>query len=130
MSRNKKSRSMKRVTGGVKTGSKERTKLENKQHKARKKAAAPNAKSSRQRSVYQQFLDNNDLVEGQHVGKKEDSASIEAAVEPIKVPVARPMLKPVTKPVVEKAPPMEQDDEASSEDLWDQLENPKNNDTF
>lgn len=106
MSRLKKSRSLKRVTGGVKTGSKERTKLENKQRKAKQKAANP-VKSNRQRSVYQKFLDENDLVEKQHVAK------------PVKT----------TEPVISE-PRVTFEPRAKKETLWDQLEKPQNNDTF
>lgn len=107
MSRVKKSRSLKRVTGGVKTGSKERTKLENKQRKAKHKAANP-FKANRQRSVYQKFVDDNGIVEKQHVAK------------PVKVEeIAAP------SPVQKAYEPKEK-----TESLWDQLEKPTNNDTF
>lgn len=109
MSRVKKSRSLKRVTGGVKTGSKERTKLENKQRKAKKKAALP-SKTGRQRSVYQKFLDDNNLIEKQHVSKPVKDMSVET------IEVAAP-----SKPerIIER-----------SENLWDQLEKPTSNDIF
>ena len=107
MSRTKKSRSLKRVTGGVKTGSKERTKLENKQRKAKKKAANPVRKSSKQRSVYQKFLDENNLIEQQHVSKPTPVETEEVAVE--------------------EAPEQAAPRKSEKEDMWDQLENPENN---
>lgn len=122
MSRSKKSRSLKRVTGGVKTGSKERTKLENKQRKAKKKADNPR-KDSRQRSVYQRFLDDNNMVEKQHVQK----------------PVAQPeeIQENVVLETVEQSEYSSNRDTRSDQkpqdgdkDLWSQLENPNQNDTF
>jgi len=110
MSRVKKSRSLKRVTGGVKTGTKERTKLERKQRKAKQKAANP-VKKTRQRSVYQQFLDDNNLVETQHVSKPAKPA-VEAQNN---TPEPSNFAQPETN---------------KKESLWDQLENPKNSDTF
>lgn len=111
MSRTKKSRSLKRVTGGVKTGSKERTKLENKQRKAKKKASSTSKKPSRQKSVYQKFLDDNNLIEQQHVNKP----------TPIETEEAPPQEEPET----------EVSRKSTSDDMWDQLENPdKNNDIF
>ncbi|GAA6133564.1 hypothetical protein NBRC116188_03530 [Oceaniserpentilla sp. 4NH20-0058] len=111
MSRVKKSRSLKRVTGGVKTGTKERTKLERKQRKAKQKAANP-VNKNRQRSVYQKFLDDNNLVETQHVAK------------PVK---ATESVATVNTPDV-----MDSHYEKPKKDtsLWDQLENPQNPDTF
>ncbi|MFT5593669.1 MAG: hypothetical protein ACI8SR_002055 [Oceanicoccus sp.] len=115
MSRLKKSRSLKRVTGGVKTGSKERTKLENKQRKAKQKAANP-MKGNRQRSVYQKFLDENEIVEKQHPAKPIPVKEIATVIK----------AKANTKAAVHKAvEPLE-----NSESLWDQLEKPTNNDTF
>lgn len=111
MSRVKKSRSLKRVTGGVKTGTKERTKLERKQRKAKQQAANP-VKKNRQRSVYQRFLDENNLVETQHAAKPK--AQTQSAQEPVfEQEQPRVSQKPVEK-----------------ESLWDQLEKPKNTDTF
>lgn len=110
MSRTKKSRSLKRVTGGVKTGSKERTKLENKQRKAKKKANNAVKKPSRQRSVYQKFLDDNNLVEQQHVNKPQAPEVIEEVIE---------------EEVVE-----EPSKKSDKDDIWEQLENPNNNDIF
>lgn len=109
MSRVKKSRSLKRVTGGVKTGSKERTKLENKQRKAKKKSAQP-SKTGRQRSVYQKFLDDNNLIEKQHVSK------------PVK-----PVIEVTTEETVTAKPERTRE---RSENLWDQLEKPTSNDIF
>lgn len=109
MSRLRKSRSLKRVTGGVKTGSKERTKLENKQRKAKQKAANP-VKSNRQRSVYQRYLDENQLVEKQHVTATKAVKAVAAKIEDIQRPIYQA--------------------EEDSESLWDQLEKPTNNDTF
>ena len=123
MSRVKKSRSLKRVTGGVKTGSKERTKLENKQRKAKQKAAKP-FKLTRQRSVYQQFMDENNLVEKQQANNSVKSANsnqqapVKKALKPKKEAVA-----PVKQQVAIKS-------QENANDLWDQLEQPTNNDTF
>lgn len=109
MSRLRKSRSLKRVTGGVKTGSKERTKLENKQRKAKQKAANP-VKSNRQRSVYQRYLDENELVEKQHVTITKTANAPAVKTEDVKRPVYQA--------------------KEENESLWDQLEKPTNNDTF
>lgn len=110
MSRVKKSRSLKRVSGGVKTGTKERTKLERKQRKAKQKAANP-VKKTRQRSVYQQFLDDNNLTEQQHVAKPSE---------------------PVTESVKDNQQdlPKPESKQPKNESLWDQLEKPQNSDTF
>lgn len=110
MSRQKKSRSLKRVTGGVKTGTKEKMKLVNKARKAQKKADNPR-KINRQRSVYQKLLDEKGLVETQHVQKTAPATTIE--------PVSKP--KQDTTP---KAP------EKKKDDLWSQLEQPTGNDIF
>ncbi len=123
MSRVKKSRSLKRVTGGVKTGSKERTKLENKQRKAKQKAAKP-FKPTRQRSVYQQFMDENNLVE-----KQQANNSVKSANSNQQAPV-----KKALKPKKEAVAPVQQQvaikSQENANDLWDQLEQPTNNDTF
>lgn len=112
MSRIKKSRSMKRVTGGVKTGSKERTKLEKKQRKA---AKSKHAQDKRQKSVYQKFLDDNNLVEQQHVQKQpnpsEDLPEIDSDLE-------------------ETEEQHERAREEKPQSLWEQLERPQNKDTF
>ena len=132
MSRLKKSRSLKRVTGGVKTGSKERTKLENKQRKAKKKAANPR-KSNRQRSVYQQFLDDNNGVEPQHAQQAPAAAIISKpakAAPAAKAPIAKTLSE---KPKALKTETIESSEPSAAstdEDLWAQLENPTNNDTF
>ena len=130
MSRSKKTRSLKRNHSGVKTGTKERTKIESKQKKAKQKLANPRA-VTRQRSVYQQHLDNNDLTEGQHAAPKlqldqplisllaqaeQKSANFRAAKKP----------KPRTPEKVE-APATEEDQEAN---LWNQLESAPSNDIF
>ncbi|MGK0445715.1 MAG: hypothetical protein ACJA1U_002666 [Bermanella sp.] len=123
MSRVKKSRSLKRVTGGVKTGSKERTKLENKQRKAKQKAAKP-FKPTRQRSVYQQFMDENNLVE-----KQQANNSVKSANSNQQAPV-----KKALKPKKEAVAPVQQQvaikSQENANDLWDQLEQPTNKDTF
>ena len=123
MSRVKKSRSLKRVTGGVKTGSKERTKLEHKQRKAKQKAAKP-FKPTRQRSVYQQFMDENNLVE-----KQQANNSVKSANSNQQAPV-----KKALKPKKEAVAPVQQQvaikSQENANDLWDQLEQPTNNDTF
>jgi hypothetical protein len=128
MSRSKKSRSLKRNHSGVKTGTKERTKLESKQRKAKKKLANPRA-VTRQRSVYQKHLDDNNLVEGQHLAPKEQQAqptnSLLAQAQKKSAnfkPEAKPKAKEVLTPQV-----TEENQEA---DLWDQLESTPNNDIF
>ncbi len=120
MSRSKKSRSLKRNHSGFKTGSKERTKLESKQRKAKKKLANPRA-VTRQRSVYQQHLDNSGLVEAQHVDLKTTTTK--------SVPVAKLLSPEKTKL---KPAPIEvtESEEPQKVSLWDQLESPQNNDTF
>lgn len=118
MSRLKKSRSLKRVTGGVKTGSKERTKLENKQRKAKKKADNPR-KNNRQRSVYQKFLDDNNMVEKQHVQKTVSQP--EELQESV-------ILE--TEAKSDYASKRDTDRQDKDSDLWSQLENPNQNDTF
>ncbi|WP_396586276.1 hypothetical protein [Bermanella sp. R86510] len=114
MSRKKKTRSLKRVTGGIKTGSKERMKLENKQRKAKKKAANPR-KVERPRSVYQRFLDENNLVEPQHMAKKPAPVKAEKAKQ--------------EDVQVQEQQKTSYNDEAP-QNLWDQLERPKQSDTF
>ncbi len=126
MSRKKKSRSLKNNHSGVKTGSKERMKIETKQRKAAKKAANPR-KVTRQRSVYQQHMDNSGLVEGQHVDAPKPSQ-----IQPVKkMVVASPMKaarKPLAKPAFVPEPTVES--EVQPKDLWDQLESPQNSDIF
>ncbi len=123
MSRKKKSRSLKNNHSGVKTGTKERMKLETKQRKAAKKAANPR-KVSRQRSVYQQHMDQSGQVEAQHVEARSPTAQ-----PPVKAPV-----KSFTEKAKTPAPSLarEQIIEKPAEpvDLWDQLESPQNNDIF
>lgn len=124
MSRNKKSRSLKRVTGGVKTGSKERTKLENKQNKARKKASSMTGKVKRQRSVYQKMLDENASTK-QDQPKKAAPKPDQEVVEPEVTEAAAPTpIKESAKEDTLETP------EQSDDDLWDQLENPGETDTF
>lgn len=136
MSRSKKSRSLKRNHAGVKTGSKERTKLESKQRKANKKLANPRA-VTRQRSVYQQHLDNNNLVEGQHQSPKaqaaqptvsllaqaqQKAANFKAEIKP----AAKKRPTPKAKETL--APNAIEDNPENA--LWDQLESTQNNDIF
>lgn len=109
MSRVKKSRSMKRVTGGVKTGSKERTKLERKRRKDAKKVANPR-KQSRQKSVYQRYIDDKGIVDQTHA--------------------AKPVSEPVEAPLEETAPAVETEKPKKEENLWDMLEKPASKDTF
>lgn len=122
MSRNKKSRSLKRVTGGVKTGSKERTKLENKQNKARKKANSKTSKPQRQRSVYQKMLDDKQ-PEGATKEPKKTQAIATSETE------QQNALEPIEPTSIEKAAldtSIETPETTSEDDLWDQLENPDN----
>ena len=126
MSRLKKSRSLKRVTGGVKTGSKERTKLESKQRKAKKKADNPR-KSNRQRSVYQKFLDDNNMVEKQHVQKP---ATQSEEVQEDLVIEAEAQSEYVSSPLTDTKDSADAKAKDSDKDLWSQLENPNQNDTF
>ncbi len=136
MSRSKKTRSLKRNHSGVKTGTKERTKIESKQRKANKKLANPRA-VNRQRSVYQQHLDNNNLVEGQHQAPKEQIAqpvnSLLAQAQQ-KAANFKPEIKPTPK--VKLAPKAKEKiapkaaEENQDDALWDQLESTQNNDIF
>ncbi len=136
MSRSKKTRSLKRNHSGVKTGTKERTKLESKQRKANKKLANPRA-VTRQRSVYQQHLDNNNLVEGQHQAPKEQVAQPQnsllaqaqqkaANFKPEINPTAKKRSAPKAKEIL--APKVIDDNQEDA--LWDQLESTPNNDIF
>ncbi|MEY8204465.1 MAG: hypothetical protein RPR40_05245 [Bermanella sp.] len=122
MSRRKKSRSLKNNHSGLKTGSKERTKLESKQRKAAKKVANPR-KVSRQRSVYQQHMDKSGLVEIQHVDAPKPSP-----IRPIvkKLSTQPPKQAPMAKPAIASAVATE----VTAVDLWDQLESPQNADIF
>ena len=122
MSRNKKSRSLKRVTGGVKTGSKERTKLENKQNKARKKANSKTSKPQRQRSVYQKMLDDKQ-AEGATKEPKKTQVTATSETEQVND------LEPIEPTPIEENTlntSIETPERASEDDLWDQLENPDN----
>lgn len=111
MTRRKKTRSLKSVTGGVKTGTKERTKQERKQRKEAKKAANPR-KDTRKRSVYQKYLDENGIVDRSHAAPQPSKRT--EAVEPAQ-----------TEPVKQEKP------KSTEENLWDMLENPNNHqDTF
>lgn len=103
---------MKRVTGGVKTGSKERTKLEKKQRKA---AKSKHVNTKRQKSVYQRFLDDNNLIEQQHVQKH---------------PVGDKAIEATEADLEEDFEETEYTREEKPESLWDQLERPQNKDTF
>ena len=136
MSRSKKTRSLKRNHSGVKTGTKERTKLESKQRKANKKLANPRA-VTRQRSVYQQHLDNNNLVEGQHLAPKEQVAQPKTSLL-AQAQQKAANFKPEAKPTPKKRPTAKAKeieapkiiDENHDNALWDQLESTPNNDIF
>jgi len=133
MSRNKKSRSLKRVTGGVKTGTKERTKLENKQKKARKKATSVMVKDKRQRSVYQKMVDENNATKDNKPNQpKKVSKSTEADQAKIEEKVITPEIEKAPKVVTNKDTELNSVDstDASDEDLWDQFENPNGSNTF
>lgn len=130
MSRNKKSRSLKRVTGGVKTGSKERTKLENKQNKARKKAAGGvTAKQKRQRSIFQKALDQ-EKAETKKPSPKKTPETEESKqnneLEPLHAEAspAKEDTSSIDTDTVVDTP------EQTEDDLWDQLENPNSSNTF
>ena len=114
MSRVKKSRSLKRITGGQKTGSKERMKLETKQRKAKKKAANPRV-VVRQRSIYQKLEDEKKASAGQKSPVKKLSPIFQA-------PAFEPELKKI-----EIAAEIETENE---DNLWDMLEQPQNTNTF
>lgn len=122
MSRNKKSRSLKRVTGGVKTGTKERTKLENKQKKARKKASSVTAKDKRQRSVYQKMVD--DQNSNTEKKSQKNTPKADSQIENIREP-AEPEDSAHT---IASEPTIT--DKPDEDDLWDQFENPESSDTF
>jgi hypothetical protein len=146
MSRNKKSRSLKRVTGGVETGSKERTKLEKKQNKARKKATSNIGKENRQRSVYQQAVDDEKSTKRKKGPAKLPPLDL-TALAPLKADAKKPHIKKneqkediqassTPKPAKDK---LVIDDividnnnvaEMSDEDLFDLLENPGKSDNF
>jgi hypothetical protein len=133
MSRRKKSRSLKNNHSGLKTGSKERMKIESKQRKAAKKEANPR-KVNRQRSVYQQQLDKSGHVESQHVGAKAPTA-IQAVIKktlPTSIDsmpaTAIKRSKPKPAPVLTPAP--QETETLVSEDPWDLLESPQNKDIF
>ncbi len=133
MSRRKKSRSLKNNHSGLKTGSKERMKIESKQRKAAKKEANPR-KVNRQRSVYQQQLDKSGQVESQHVDPKVPTA-IQAAIKkalPTSQDSAPSPVKAVKRPTPKQVPaPAPQVTETPvSEDPWDLLETPQNKDIF
>ena len=100
---------MKRVTGGVKTGTKERTKIERKRRKDAKKAANPR-KNSRQKSVYQRYLDDNGIVDQSHAEKAADND--QQNMDSVK-----------SQPAPKEKPEKE-------ESLWDMLEKPTQHDTF
>ena len=127
MSRSKKSRSLKRANGGVKTGSKERTKLESKQRKAKKKAANPR-KITRTRSVYQKAVDIETIEEKQ--------AKRRAPTDRLDLSMAQttaPKVQATPEPKVAQAPIKEESVESeteSEEGLWDLLENPSSTNTF
>lgn len=123
MSRVKKSRSLKRVSGGTKTGTKERMKLETKQRKAKKKAANPRL-VVRQRSVFQKLEDEKKTPIGQKASvKKANPTLLQAPITPDFL-VQTLTLKPEIK-IIEI-----ETETYSEEDLWDQLEQPKNSNTF
>jgi len=103
---------MKRVTGGVKTGTKERTKIERKRRKDAKKAANPR-KNSRQKSVYQRYLDDNGIVDQSHAEK----AAAKADNDQQNMDSVKSQPAPKEKPEKE-------------ESLWDMLEKPTQHDTF
>ena len=128
MSRNKKSRSLKRVTGGVKTGTKERTKLENKQNKARKKALTTTGKVKRQRSIYQKMVDENGSEEKQAPTKKVSRPQIDTEA-PETTQITNRSARPA-KDEATKVTAVTDTDESLEDDLWDQLENPGESDTF
>ncbi len=133
MSRRKKSRSLKNNHSGLKTGSKERMKIESKQRKAAKKEANPR-KVNRQRSVYQQQLDKSGQVESQHVGSKTPTA-IKAVIKktlPTSHDSAPSPARAVKRPTPKQAPVSELQEPVAhvSEDPWDMLESPQNKDIF
>ncbi|MCP5334300.1 MAG: hypothetical protein H7A08_01245 [Oceanospirillaceae bacterium] len=126
MSRVKKTRSLARVNG-VKTGSKEKTKLMNKLRKEQKKAKHPQ-KENRQKSVYEKYLEslaaNPELyaaAKAEQAGVKPPKAAKPAAPAPEFIPKT-------PKNKVQKA--VTDDDADNSEDLWDQLERPRDNDIY
>jgi hypothetical protein len=152
MSRKKKSRSLKRVTGGVETGTKERTKLENKQNKARKKADAAPGKISRQRSVYQQAVDDEKSSKSKKGPKKLPPLDM-SALTPKKDDAKQDKQKPETAKQEEQKPEAaapkpakkevriddivinaeddtEDNSEMSDDELFNLLENPGKSDNF
>jgi hypothetical protein len=143
MSRKKKSRSLKRVTGGVETGTKERTKLENKQNKARKKADAAPGKVSRQRSVYQKAVDDENSAKSKKgptklppldmsalKPKKDDTKQAKQIAEmpEAEITVSKPVKKEVR--IDDIVIEIKDDTEMSDDDLFNLLENPGKSDNF
>jgi hypothetical protein len=143
MSRKKKSRSLKRVTGGVETGTKERTKLENKQNKARKKADAAPGKVSRQRSVYQKAVDDENSAKSKKgptklppldmsalKPKKDDTKQAKQIAEmpEAEITVSKPVKKEVR--IDDIVIETKDDTEMSDDDLFNLLENPGKSDNF
>lgn len=130
MSRSKKSRSLKYANGGVKTGSKERTKLESKQRKAQKKAANPR-KVDRVRSVYQKAVDVAAIEELQIQRRAPTDRLDLSMAQPI---IPRAEAKPELKAKAAEEAPIEEEsaekEPESEEDLWDMLENPTSTNTF
>ncbi len=131
MSRRKKSRSLKNNHSGLKTGSKERMKIESKQRKAAKKEANPR-KVNRQRSVYQQQLDKSGQIESQHVESKAPTAIkpvIKKALPTSHDSTPSPA-KAVKRATPEQVPAPQETITHTSEDPWDMLESPQNKDIF
>jgi hypothetical protein len=130
MSRNKKTRSLKRVTGGVETGSKERTKLEKKQNKARKKATSNIGKENRQRSIYQQAVDDEKSTKRKKGPAKLPPLDL-SALKPTKTDIKQDSQKEKKSVVINDVViDNNSDADMSDEDLFDLLENPGKSDTF
>lgn len=126
MSRVKKTRSLARVNG-VKTGSKEKTKLLNKLRKEQKKAKNPH-KESRQKSVYEKYLESLAGNPELYAAAKAEQAGIKPVKTSKPATTAAPEFIP--KPPKTTPKPTQLDDTDGSDDLWEQLEQPRNKDIY
>jgi hypothetical protein len=126
MSRVKKTRSLARVNG-VKTGSKEKTKLLNKLRKDQKKAKNPH-KEVRQKSVYEKYLESLTANPELYAAAKAEQAGI----KPVKTtkPVQQNAPAFIEKPLKAKPQVAAADSEDDADDLWEQLERPRDKDIY
>lgn len=126
MSRVKKTRSLARVNG-VKTGSKEKTKLLNKLRKDQKKAKNPH-KEVRQKSVYEKYLESLAGNPELYAAAKAEQAGVKPPKSTKPVEQSAPAF--IEKPLKNKAKAEPIEVEEDAEDLWEQLERPRDKDIF